>query len=296
MKESLLDILRSHPNWEADIMEPATNKEACIALDREMKQAAAQFVEGLLPFADSDRWQRIVEYQINEIFTDEPPHTHFNKEKRERYSLTVWNFALKVTSALKNHAFDISQLDRVTQWRLGHGSSSTHIEERLAKEEARQLYQQLKKQGYRARFFRELCSSLYTVLAYKVEASQTTPKDVPPPSAGQNVEAGTNTSTRKIPGRKKTTFAQFIINKEDTENVLDIIRKHINKDNPLQAALLIFGAIEAGRVSSNVTAPCISKEFGVNEAAIKPHLTKYRRKDFSARMDEIEPYKYLFLD
>ncbi len=113
MKESLFDILNSHPNWQADIMEPATNREACAALDKEIRQAAAMYADSLLPLAD--RWQKAVEYDINQVFRIEPPHTHFNKDRQKRYILTVDYFIGAVKQALKGHGFDISQLDRITQ-------------------------------------------------------------------------------------------------------------------------------------------------------------------------------------
>ena len=187
MKESLFDILNSHHNWEADIMEPATNREVCAALDKEIKQAAALYADSLLPLAD--RWQKAVENDIYQIFTTEPPHTHFNKDRQERYKLTVDYFIGAVKQALKGHGFDISQLDRVTQWRLGENlggwpGSNTQIQDGLSKDEAGRLLHKMSKQGYRAQYFRELCSNLYTVLAYKVDASQTMPQDTPP-AAGQ---------------------------------------------------------------------------------------------------------------
>lgn len=78
------------------------------------------------------------------------------------------------------------------------------------------------------------------------------------------------------PGAKKKSFRAYIINQEETDKVIDVIKKNIHKDNPQQAAMLIVGAIEAGKVSSKVSAPCISREFKVNVNSIKPHLTKYR--------------------
>lgn len=191
MKESLFDILNSHPNWEADIMELATNREACATLDKEIRQAAAMYADSLLPLAD--RWQKAVENDINQIFTTEPPHTHFNKDRQKRYKLTIDYFIVAVKQALKGHDFDISQLDRVTQYRLGEylagwGERGTQIEDGLTRDEANRLLHKMRKQGFRAQYFRELCSNLYTVFAYKDEASQTMPTDTPP-TAGQMGEA-----------------------------------------------------------------------------------------------------------
>lgn len=78
------------------------------------------------------------------------------------------------------------------------------------------------------------------------------------------------------PGAKQTIFESFIVQKNEAQNIIDIIEKNINKDNPQQAALLIVGAIEAGKVSIKVTAPSISRKFGVKAASIKPHLKEYR--------------------
>lgn len=104
---------------------------------------------------------------------------------------------------------------------------------------------------------------------------------------------------KKKPGAKTTNFKDFIIIKEEAENVINIINKNIKNILPLQAALLIVGAIEAGKLSIRVTAPSIEREFGVNGNSIKPHLQKYRRdKDCSTPYfseAEIKPYKDLFI-
>ncbi len=87
------------------------------------------------------------------------------------------------------------------------------------------------------------------------------------------------------PGAKAKSFRDFIVNQKEADKVTDVIRQNIHKDNPQQAALLIVGAIEAGKVSSKVSAPCIAREFGVNASSIKPHLAKYR-----ANKDSKQPY------
>lgn len=266
-------------------MEPATNREVCAALDKEIKQAAALYADSLLPLAD--RWQKAVENDIYQIFTTEPPHTHFNKDRQERYKLTVDYFIGAVKQALKGHGFDISQLDRVTQWRLGENlggwpGSNTQIQDGLSKDEAGRLLHKMSKQGYRAQYFRELCSNLYTVLAYKVDASQTMPQgETPPPPARQEPR------TPKQPGAKKTAFIDFVegIDDEDCENMIETLHKYIDNKQPAQAALIIAAAIEADWISIKVTAPSIEREFGISEASIKRHLSKYR-----ARRDERTPY------
>lgn len=118
----------------------------------------------------------------------------------------------------------------------------------------------------------------------------TTPQT--PPTAGQ--EPGTNepNKERKKPGAKETTFEDFIVNNDETESVLAIITTNIKPNNPKQAALLICGAIEAGKLSSEVSAPSIERKFGVVAASIKPHLRKYR--DGLYQDKELKPYKDLF--
>ena len=101
-----------------------------------------------------------------------------------------------------------------------------------------------------------------------------------------------NNQNRK-PGAKKTNFEAFVVNKEETASVIDIIKNNINKDQPKQSAIIICAAIEAGKVSITVTAASINRKFGVNEASIKPWLRKYRVGGWSINED-INPYKDLF--
>ena len=113
------------------------------------------------------------------------------------------------------------------------------------------------------------------------------------PTAGQ--ESGTNepNKERKKPGAKETTFEDFIVNSEETESVLTIITNNIKPNNPAQAARLICGAIEAGKLSSEVTSTSIERKFGVVAASIKPHLRKYRDGGYYKDKD-LKPYKDLF--
>ncbi len=100
------------------------------------------------------------------------------------------------------------------------------------------------------------------------------------------------------PGAKAKSFRDFIVNQDEADKVIDIIRQNIHKDTPQQAALIIVGAIEAGKVSIKVTAPSISRGFGINENSIKPHLTKYRSSKNSKQHyfedSELKPYIDLF--
>lgn len=181
MKESLFDIFNSqrHANW-MEFYEV-----------EEMRQEAALYADSLLPLAD--RWKRAVEDDVNRIATKEPPHLHFNQKRVRKYHLGVWCFLSKVAAALINHGFDIGELDRVTQWRLGQQGRGTKITESLSMDEAKQLYKQLKKQGFIVHCFRELCTNEYTVLSYKVEASQTMlPQgETPPPPPAREPKAET---------------------------------------------------------------------------------------------------------
>ena len=101
------------------------------------------------------------------------------------------------------------------------------------------------------------------------------------------------------PGRKANVFKDFIVNQNEADKVTDVIRQNIHKDNPQQAALLVVGAIEAGKVSSKVSAPCIAREFGVIASSIKPHLAKYRANKKDSKQpyftkSELESYIALF--
>lgn len=112
-------------------------------------------------------------------------------------------------------------------------------------------------------------------------------------------DSGNSTGSKSgKPGAKAKSFREFIVNQVETDKVIDIIRQNILKDNPQQAALLIVGAIEAGKISSKVSAPSISKEFSVNENSIKPHLTKYRNSKNSKQPyfedSELKSYIALF--
>lgn len=116
-------------------------------------------------------------------------------------------------------------------------------------------------------------------------------------SGGEDVEDGSRHGDGK-PGAKQTKFESFIVQKKEAQNIIAIIEENIDIDNPKQAALLIVGAIEAGKVSIKVTAPSISRKFGVNEASIKPHLKEYRSckdgKQPYFKESELKPYIDLF--
>ncbi len=108
----------------------------------------------------------------------------------------------------------------------------------------------------------------------------------PPPAMSRNV---------KKAGAKSTRFVDFIVNKDETEWIIGILNNHIIKNRPKQAALCVMGAIEAGKISLDVTAPSIEREFGVNGNSVKRHLTKYKskvgRKGYEA---DLNSYKTIF--
>ena len=162
MKESLFDIFSKHTNWE-----DLNNGERYI----EMKQAANIYGDSLLTLGE--RWIKAVEYDIKEISTTEPPHTHFNKDRQTNYRISVFDFLLIIRNALESHGFVIHELDHITQWKLGVKGKGIQIEDGLSKDEAGRLYNKFKKQGYRVCYYRELCSNLYTVIAYKGKTKNT---------------------------------------------------------------------------------------------------------------------------
>ena len=101
-------------------------------------------------------------------------------------------------------------------------------------------------------------------------------------------------------GRKKTSFKDFVVNTDECDKVITLIKKHIIKDSPKQVALVIAGGIEAGKIRQDVTAPSIEREFGVNGNSVKPHLSDYRTtkgkpKPYFSEA-ELKPYKDLFIE
>ena len=108
----------------------------------------------------------------------------------------------------------------------------------------------------------------------------------PPPAMSRNV---------KKAGAKATRFVDFIVNRDETEWIIGILNNHIIKNRPKQAALCVMGAIEAGKISLDVTAPSIEREFGVNGNSVKRHLTKYKSKVGRKRYEaDLNSYKTIF--
>ncbi len=109
----------------------------------------------------------------------------------------------------------------------------------------------------------------------------------------------TNTVQRK-PGAKEKKFEDFVINKTELDKVINIIKQYINIEYPKQAALVIIGGIEAGKIQRDITSTCIEKEFGVKGNSVKPHLTKYKkfkdRLNNSYNVEELKAYKELFTE
>ena len=56
-----------------------------------------------------------------------------------------------------------------------------------------------------------------------------------------------------------------------------------------------MGAIEADKISLDVTAPSIEREFGVNGNSVKRHLTKFKSKVGRKRYEaDLNSYKTIF--
>lgn len=113
-------------------------------------------------------------------------------------------------------------------------------------------------------------------------------------------QGGSTASGKSKSGGKETSFENFIVNTDESDRVIALIKKHINKDNPKQVALVIMGGIEAGKIRRDVTAPSIGREFGVNGNSVKPHLTKYRAykngRGNSFSEEELKPYQDFFCE
>ena len=82
--------------------------------------------------------------------------------------------------------------------------------------------------------------------------------------------------------------------------VTNLIKEHINRENPKQVALVVCGGIEAGIIRLDVSAPSIEEEFGVKGGSVKSHLTQYRSTRDTASPHfskiELEPFKKLFTE
>ena len=107
----------------------------------------------------------------------------------------------------------------------------------------------------------------------------------------QSSQPSSERGGRTKPGAKETRFADFLINSDEADWIINFLKKNIDKNRPRQAALWVMAAIEAGKVSLNVTSPSIEREFGVKGNSVKPHLNKYRselgRKGYKS---VLEPY------
>ncbi len=107
---------------------------------------------------------------------------------------------------------------------------------------------------------------------------------------------------RDKPGRKKRSFKDFVIGQTNKDDVINLIKNEIVKDNPKQVALVIIGGIEAGIINRDVSAKSIEREFGVKGSSVKPHLAKYKKtretpdiKNTYFSETELKPYKDLYL-
>ncbi len=315
MAETMLQVFKRHRDCfdftkEPDWQDSAEARQMYYERQQERDQAANEYVSSVL--ALNDNWVEDINEDVNKLATSF--QGILNKAERKAYKEAADRFLLYVANVLREHR--VRQLSPLTRYRMGREEfPAMNIVTGLSRDEAAREYQRMKKQGFAKVYYfpTEAFPAVFTVLGYKPNGSKphepqknahsgtnstgmgsnatTTPQT--PPTAGQ--ESGTNepNKERKKPGAKETTFEDFIVNSEETESVLTIITNNIKPNNPAQAARLICGAIEAGKLSSEVTSTSIERKFGVVAASIKPHLRKYRDGGYY-KDKELKPYKDLF--
>jgi hypothetical protein len=321
MKGSLFDIFQRHRDCydfrkDPTIEEQQANPEARQLMAerfRERKQAASEYASSLIPLGND--WIEAVKHDVNKLATTLPPSLHFNKAEREAYRDGVEDFLLDVAAALREHGkgkfLNDEYFDPVTLYRFGIEYSRNEIRKGLSTENAEQMYKAMKQRYSQVYCFPDLFSmfpATYTVMGCKAKASTQAQAQKNAHSGTNSTGMGSNATTnpqtlpaaqetstkpKRKPGRTAKEFEDFIVNSDEAENVLAIITKNIKPNNPAQAAFLICGAIEAGKLSRDVTAPSIERKFGVIAASIKPHLRKYRDGGYY-KDKELKPYKDLF--
>ena len=214
---------------------------------------------------------------MNQVCRIEPPHTHFNSKRQKIYKIIVSDFLLAVSNSLLSHGFDIGELDRITQWRLEQPDEGTFIEKSLSRDKADRLYTKMKKQGLRVHCLRELCSNLYTVLAYKDETSQTRPQGTKTPADGQRAEGGqelateTPSNTNGKRGRPVKEFEEFFIDPNDADKIIPILKTLLKGKIGRDAARVIVACYH-GRWITEPTVPSIERKFGIGASGLKEPL------------------------
>lgn len=312
---TMLQVFKKHIDCfdftkEPDWQDSAEARQMCYERQQEREQAANEYVSSVL--AGNDNWAADINEDANELALSF--QRILNKAEREAYKDAAEQFLLNVKRLLREHR--VKQLSPITRYRMGIEEFSTmNVVTGLSRDEAAREYQRMKKQGFAKVYYfpTEAFPAVFTVLGYMPKGrkpheqqknahsdtnstgmgNSVTDGSETAPTAGQ--ESGTNepNKERKKPGAKETAFEDFIVNSEETESVLTTITNNIKPNNPAQAARLICGAIEAGKLSSEVTSTSIERKFGVVAASIKPHLRKYRDGGYYKDKD-LKPYKDLF--
>lgn len=310
MAETMLQVFQRHRDCFDFTKEPNPTplteaRQMCYERQQEREQAANEYVNGIL--AANDNWADDINEDTGKLALSF--QGILNKAEREAYKEAADRFLLYVASALREHR--VRQLSPLTRYRMGREEfPAMNIVTGLSRDEAAREYQRMKEQGFAKVYYfpTEAFPAVFTVLGYNPNGSK-------PHKPQKNAHSGTNstgmgsnaatnpqtlpaaqktpTKPKGKPGRTAKEFEDFIVNSDEAENVLAIITKNIKPNNPAQAALLICGAIEAGKLSRDVTAPSIERKFGVVAASIKPHLRKYRDGGYY-KDKELKPYKDLF--
>lgn len=314
MAETMLQVFQRHRDCFDFTKEPNPTasteaRQMCYERQQEREQAANEYVNGIL--AANDNWADDINEDTNKLALSF--QGILNKAERKAYREAAGQFLHYVASALREHR--VRQLSPLTRYRMGSEEfPAMNIVTGLSRDEAAREYQRMKGQGFAKVYYfpTEAFPAVFTVLGYKPKGrkpheqqknahsdtnstgmgNSATDGSETAPTAGQESETNEPNKERKKPGAKETTFEDFIVNSKETESVLTIITNNIKPNNPAQAARLICGAIEAGKLSSEVTSTSIERKFGVVAASIKPHLNKYRNGYYQDNV--LKPYKDLF--
>lgn len=306
---TMLQVFKKHIDCfdftkEPDWQDSAEARQMCYERQQERERAANEYVSSVL--AGNDNWAADINEDANELALSF--QRILNKAEREAYKDAAEQFLLSVKRVLREHR--VKQLSPLTRYRMGREEFSTmNVVTGLSRDEAAKEYQRMKEQGFAKVYYfpTEAFPAVFTVLGYKPKDSKTNEPQKNAHNGTDGTGMGSNANTppqtppaaqetpikpKGKPGRIAKEFEDFIVNSDETESVLAIITKNIKPNNPKQAALLICGAIEAGKLSSEVSAPSIERKFRVVAASIKPHLRKYRDGYYQDK--ELKPYKDLF--
>lgn len=164
IKMSLCDIFLPHINWY-NYTEELT-PEAFIQKQQEMTQAASEYVASLKV---CHSWSDAVNSDVENLYNS---HAHtFSTAKQQSYKNAIEAFLIEVRKALFSHGYkyELKELHPLTLYRLGIKAPGTELHEGLSRSEAKKVYWQLKRQGFRSRaMWQELwLSDQWTVFGYK---------------------------------------------------------------------------------------------------------------------------------